>query len=64
TGLVVEEVYGMRHFRKSDLTTDIPEIHEKITPYVDSAFKQADEHWPVLDIKELIQDERFAHVSL
>lgn len=64
TGLVVEEVYGMRHFRKSDVTTDIPEIHENITPYVDSAFKQDDEHWPVIDFKEMTRDERFSHASL
>ena len=64
TGLVVEEIYGMRHFRESDATSDIPEVHESITPYIERAFKQENEHWPVIDFNEMTQDERFAQASL
>jgi len=64
TGLVVEEVYGMRHFREGDATTDIPDVHESITPFIERAFKQDEEHWPVIDFKEMTSDERFAHASL
>ncbi len=64
TGLIVEEVYGMRHFRKADVTADIPEVPENISPYIDRAFKQDEEHWPVFDFNEMAQDERFAHASL
>jgi twitching motility protein PilI len=64
TGLIVEEVYGMRHFRETDVTADIPEVPENISPYIDRAFKQDEEHWPVFDFNEMAQDERFAHASL
>lgn len=64
TGLVVEEIYGMRHFRESDATTDIPAIHENISPYIEKAFMQDDEHWPVINFNEMTRDERFAHASL
>ena len=64
TGLIVEEVYGTRHFREADITADIPEVPEKISPYIDRAFKQDEEHWPVFDFNEMAQDERFAHASL
>jgi len=64
TGLVVEEVYGMRHFRVGDTTEDIPAVDEKLSPYIEKAFKQEDEHWPVFSFDYLAQDERFAHVSL
>ena len=64
TGLVVEEIYGMRHFRKGEATVDIPEVPESIAPYIDQAFKDDDEHWPVFSFNEMIQDERFAHASL
>ena len=64
TGLVVEEIYGMRHFRESDETTDIPEVHESISPYIERAFKQDDEHWPVISFHEMTHDERFVHASL
>ncbi len=64
TGLVVEEIYGMRHFRESDETSDIPEVHESISPYVERAFKQDEEYWPVISFNEMTQDERFAQASL
>lgn len=64
TGLIVEEVYGMRHFRDSDETPDIPEVHNDILPYIGGAFKQDDEHWPIFDFNEMAQDERFSHASL
>lgn len=64
TGLIVEEVYGMRHFRESDATSDVPAVHDGITPYVDRAFKQDEEYWPVFDFNEMAQDERFSHASL
>jgi len=64
TGLVVEEIYGMRHFRKSDETSDTPEVHESISPYIERVFQQDDEQWPVINFYEMTQDERFAHASL
>ena len=64
TGLIVEEVYGMRHFREADVTADIPEVPEDISPYIEGAFKQDEEHWPVFDFNEMAQDERFAQASL
>jgi twitching motility protein PilI len=64
TGLVVEEVYGMRHFRENELTHDIPNVDEKISPFIEKAFKQDDEHWPVFSFAEMTQDERFLHASV
>ena len=64
TGLIVDEVYGMRHFRVGDETQDIPELHESMSPYVERVYKQDDEYWPVFDFNEMAEDERFAHASL
>lgn len=64
TGLIVEEVYGMRHFREGDTTDDVPEVHENISPYIERAFKQEDEHWPVFDFNVMAQDDRFLHAAL
>jgi twitching motility protein PilI len=64
TGLIVEEIYGMRHFREADISDDIPEVPEDISPYIERAFRQDEEHWPVFDFNEMAQDERFAHASL
>ncbi len=64
TGLVVEEIYGMRHFREGDETTDAAEAHESLSPYVEKVFKHANEHWPVINFFKMTRDERFAHVTL
>lgn len=64
TGLVVEEIYGMRHFRESDKTADAVEAPTGILPYIERVFKQDDEYWPVLSFYHMTRDERFAHASL
>ena len=38
TGMVVEEIFGMRHFREDDITTDIPLVHDSIKPFIERAF--------------------------
>jgi twitching motility protein PilI len=64
TGLIVEEIYGMRHFSENDVSTETPEVPESISPYIDKMFKRDEESWPVFDFDELEQDERFALASL
>ena len=64
TGLIVEEVYGLRHFRESDETEDALDLNESILPYVEKTYKQDDENWPVFSFNEMVEDERFAHASL
>ena len=64
TGLIVEEVYGLRHFREADTTNDIAEVHENISPFIESVFKQENESWPVFSFNVMAQDERFLHAAL
>lgn len=64
TGLVVDEVYGMRHFMVKDQVNEPPEVHDSIAPYVESMFMQEGERWPVFSFENIIKDERFSHASL
>ena len=64
TGLIVEEVYGMKHFLAKDQSPDIPEVHESISKYVDMAFNQEGDSWPVFSFQNMTQDERLAEASL
>ncbi len=64
TGLVVDEIYGMRHFRESEASQDVYEVHEGITPFIERVFINEDEHWPVFDFNQMTQDERFSQASL
>ena len=60
TGLVVEEIYGMRHFTEIDITADAPEVHANIFPYIERVYIQDGEHWPEFNFNKMTQDERFA----
>lgn len=64
TGLIVEEVFGMRHFREGDATDEIPSVDDKISPFIHRAYKQDEEHWPVFSFTEMTDEERFSHASL
>ena len=64
TGLIVEEVQGMRHFSLNDQAYELPEISNRLKPYIKQAFKKDNSYWPVFDITALVEDERFLHVSL
>ncbi|VAW53645.1 hypothetical protein MNBD_GAMMA06-270 [hydrothermal vent metagenome] len=64
TGLIVEEIFGMRHFRENDETDDTVDVHEDISPYIGKTFKQNEEYWPVFGFNEMVQNERFAQASL
>ncbi len=64
TGLIVDEVFGMRHFRERDEVTESPKLHHSVDAYVKRVYKQGEEFWSVFDFSEMMEDERFAHVSL
>lgn len=64
TGLVVDEVYGMRHFLARDQIDDKPNVHESISQYVGDMFKSEGESWPIFSFENVVKDERFSHVSL
>lgn len=64
TGLIVEEVFGMRHFSLHEQTYELPEINNRLKPYVKQAFKKENNYWPVFSMHALVEDERFLHASL
>ena len=64
TGLVVEEVYGIRHFRESDESENVAELHESISLYVDRAYEQDGDSWPVFSFHEMIEEDRLTQATL
>lgn len=64
TGLIVEEVYGMKHFLTKDQSEEIPGVHESVSKYVDMAFNQEGDDWPVFSFQNMTQDDRLAEASL
>lgn len=63
TGLVVEEVSGMKHFSKKNEVTELPAMHSRVLPYVNRAFVLDNYFWPVFDFNRIADDENFANVS-
>jgi len=64
TGLIVEEVQGMRHFSINDQAFELPDVNNYLKPYIRQAFQKDDGFWPVFSMHALVEDERFLHASL
>ncbi len=64
TGLLVEEIFGMRHFTDSDETFDMASIDDELMPFIEKNYRQGDENWPVFSMQKMTQEERFSHASL
>lgn len=64
TGLVVNEVLGLRHFSIDDQTYELPEIDEALRPFIKQAFYREQQYWPVLSLQALIEDEQFLQAAL
>ena len=64
TGLIVEEVYGMKHFMANNEVTDLPHVHHAIAPYVNRAFVLDNVFWPVFNFEQITRNEKFAKASL
>jgi len=64
TGLIVDEVQGMRHFSKLNQVYELPAVNDYLQPYIRLAFMKDENYWPVFSMHALIEDERFLRASL
>jgi len=64
TGLLVDEIYGMRHFFDEDQSEEKPQVNENVLPYIKSVYSRENESWPVFSFEAMAKDERFSLVAL
>lgn len=64
TGLVVNEVLGLRHFSLDDQAYELPDIENVFKPFIKQAFQKEQQYWPVFSLQALIDDERFLQAAL
>lgn len=64
TGLVVNEVLGLRHFSLEEQTYELPELEKALKPFIKQAFQREQQYWPVFSLQALIEDERFLQAAL
>lgn len=63
SGLLVDEVLGMRHFYEEERVAVPDDVEEALQPYVASAFGRDDGVWLVFDMKELAEHPQFLKVA-
>ena len=63
-GLVVDEVFGQRHFKKSQWQDVEGEDDARIYAYCDKFFSQDDVEWNVFEMEQLVQDTKFQNASI
>ena len=63
TGLVVDEVYGMRHFFDEEKVNDVPEVSQSLGKFLKGAYRQGERHWGVLSMRNLARSEEFKNVA-
>ena len=63
-GLVVDEVFGQRHFKQSQWEDVEGENDSRIYAYCDKFFSHEDVVWNVFSIDQLVQDTKFQNASI
>ena len=64
TGLVVDEVLGLKHFLVDELSTDLPPVDGSITPYLESSYQQRGALWGVFNIQRLAENPAFIQAGI
>lgn len=64
SGLLVDEVLGLRHFFEDDRTTPPTHLHGRVQGLLNSGFRQGGVTWPVLSIQRLAEFPDFLQAAL
>lgn len=62
-GLIVNDVFGMRHFLEEEYSANVSDYDEGIQKIVSGVYRQSGERWTVLDIHKLVEVPEFLHVA-
>jgi len=64
SGLVVDAVLGLRHFREDQRCDELPGEDEKIHPYLKFGFRAGNEHWGVFSMYDLAETPQFLQAAV
>lgn len=62
-GLVVDEVFGLRHFYEEEQTDVFPQISQQLMDYLGGAYQQNELYWGIFSMLQLCQNQHFAEVA-
>jgi twitching motility protein PilI len=63
SGLMVDEVFGMRHFFEEDRTENVPDVSNNLKKYLQGAFRKGDRHWGIFNMDNLAVDPDFLEIA-
>src|SRR5579863_1970592 len=62
-GLLVDEVLGFRRFSEAEFSGDAPPTVVRCERYLAGAFRRAQEQWPVLSLRSVLESPSFAEAA-
>ncbi len=63
TGLLVDEVLGLRHFFDEEKLPDAGELDPVVQDFVEGAYRQGEQNWGVFSLDKLVTNPRFREVA-
>jgi twitching motility protein PilI len=63
SGLLVDEVLGMRHFFEEEKLPDTSEFKDTLRPFLNDGYRQGDQEWGVFSMYKLIDNPGFMEVA-
>ncbi len=63
TGLLVDEVLGMRHFFDEERQPDSTGLAPALQDFVEGAYRQGEQDWGVFSVDRLVANPRFREVA-
>ncbi len=64
SGIVVDEVLGLKHFLEEELTSEDPEVDEVLQPYLQHGFRRGAQVWGVFNLLSLVESPAFLQVAV
>ena len=64
SGLVVDEVLGLRHFLEEEKTSALPATSDFIRGFLTGAYVQSGEHWGVFSMHALAESQLFMQAAV
>jgi twitching motility protein PilI len=59
SGLVVDEVYGLKHFMESEYTDAVTEVNEALLPYIRAGYRRDEKVWCEFSLFALAEAPQF-----
>ncbi len=64
SGLLVDEIYGMRHFERESWTKRLPKIDSAVAPFVQRCYENEERTWMVFSMFKLAESPRFHQAGI